>query len=141
MPPAFVPHEGGIYLNTSLLRDPAVAADDWYLRLFDNAFTPNKNSVFADFHESVFAGYSAQILSPTGWLAPVLNGDFVLSYYGPVPRLFNISAGTATIQGWYITAEASKVLWCQLLDTPFTISTVLPYAIMPIWAGESFYNP
>lgn len=138
---AFVPKEGELYLNRSLLRDPAVLADDWYLRLWSNNYIPGMDSTRVNFTESVWSGYSPHILSPTGWLPPALFNASAISYYTNVPQLFPITSGSATLYGWMITAENATVLWCQRLASPFTVTPTVPFAILPVWAALSFYQP
>jgi len=85
------------------------------LRLFQNDFVPNKDSVLADFTEATFDGYAAPTLT------------FANAYIGPdntvkltAPSELFVPTGSTTpniIYGWYIVANGTDVFSSNRFDT------------------------
>ena len=91
------------------------------LRLFKNNFTPTPGSLYTDFVESTFGGYST--LSFTGSFAtPVLiiPGEYQSS--GPTWSFSWASGPDEVCYGWWITKGTTWKL-AQVLPSPFTFTS------------------
>lgn len=85
-------------------------SNDVFIRLWDNNFVPEHDSVFADFTEAGFPGYAP--IAPT--FAPAfLNPDMKAEIDSNVLTwVYTGGVGTATVYGWYMSygPSGSEVL-------------------------------
>jgi len=97
------------------------------LRLFQNAITPTPATPLSSFTECTFTGYaSISLASAFGTPTQVTSGQWQTQ---AAPFTFSCTGGSAqTIYGWYVD-DGTNMVMCQLLDSPFTISSGLQFVL------------
>lgn len=115
---ALIPDEGmKLYLD----KMNSVGALSFQLKLFQNNFTPSKSSVFANFTEATFSGYTAQTVTFSG---STVTANVASIAAAAITFTRSIGATSNTIYGWYLTDSiSSKVFACNLLATPKAMTT------------------
>jgi len=99
-----------------------IKLDDYYLKLFTNAYVPVRGMAPANFTEAAGGGYahvvvdsSADFTEEYGNAPPdIILPEQSIAFSGPL-------TGDAEVKGWYlIKQDLSKVRAAKLLDTPYT---------------------
>ena len=105
----------------AIYKNFAAATD---VRLFNNNFVPGRGSVFGDFVEPSFTGYTPFVV--TSWASgidPVSDESYV--YPGLAPVSFTITSLPGdTIYGVFGTDGSSHLLFFERFDTPVILSAV-----------------
>lgn len=128
-----IPHEGARYLLKLLLKDSVSSGLVFKQRLFQNSFTPTRDSVLGDFVEATFASYAPVDLARANWTDPVDQGVGALSVYGTSVLTWTATSGTQTVYGSYVTDDAGTVaLWCELFPQPIITGASVPVAVLPL---------
>lgn len=114
------------------------------IRLFQNDFTPDDASVFADFDEADFSGYDGahdcDTWSAGGitWIAPRMTMP------GPIITWTSSSGGVAnTIYGYYVTDSSDNLIWAERRAAgPLTIggSAGQTYTVQMQYTTRSEFN-
>jgi len=98
------------------------------LRLFKNDFTPTAASVYADFTECTFSGYSRVNLTPSLWTSAIIASDQAITAF--TPQYFTHSGGATNnvAYGYYVTTDPSlgddRVIFCDRFDSPTTFNGI-----------------
>lgn len=102
-----------------------IAASSLRVRLFQNNFVPDADTVLVDFTEANFAGYAAGVPS-NPFNAVTLTGAGYSQIESPDVLTFTASSGATpnTIYGYYVVNIASnRVRWCEKFDAPMAMTT------------------
>jgi hypothetical protein len=107
-----IPKEGKLAALGRLVED-----QNYSLRLFKNNFTPDVNSVLADFTIANFSGYASLA---AGWGARSLDGGGLAQCFSVIADFLHDGGATANdVYGWYIQDDtAAKVLAANRLAAP-----------------------
>src|SRR5262245_57908875 len=97
-----------------------LAIQGWHtlaLRLFKNSPTLGDATVFADFTEANFSGYSA---SATSWGSQTIDGSGnAVNSATAITFSHNGGPTSNTVQGWYlIDGSSSKIIAAEYLASP-----------------------
>lgn len=100
--------------------------NDVVIKLFQNDFTPNVNTVLADFTEADFSGY-ASVNQVATWLTPFVDAN-------GIPRMMNAQmqfdhdggvTANAIFGYWVEKAITGELLWAErFVDGPFNLALI-----------------
>jgi hypothetical protein len=81
----------------------------FFIRLYKNDFSPNQNTVLADFVEASFPGYAAKMIG-ADWPFPVTdaNGNAASTAKEYIWTPFN-QEDNQEVHGWYMTFQSTLV--------------------------------
>ena len=103
-----------------VLIPPYLVANDIKVKLFCNNHTPVRGDSVASFTEAAGGGYAAKTLGANTHTVDSGSTPHDISWS---PQTFTFTGPlttNTTIYGYFVTNSAgTKVLWAQLLDTPF----------------------
>jgi len=94
-----------------------------FLKLFQNDFTPNFDSVIGDFTEADFVGYAAieAAGNPTIGVDPV-TGDLLVVWADGSNFLAGAITGPQTLYGWFVTNSAENASYMAgRFETPIVV--------------------
>jgi hypothetical protein len=94
------------------------------MRLYKNNIVAGPGSVFADFTEADFTGYTADTI--VAWLAPSIDpisGRFEIMTPGFSQFLQSGTTIINTVYGWYLEDGSSHLLAAGTFDTPIQMDT------------------
>jgi hypothetical protein len=99
------------------------AAATTKIRLFKNDIVPGPGSLFADFTEADFTGYSA--ITVASWTSIAIDGVSGRFYVGSGLQTFSQSGVliTNTVYGMYVEDGAGGLLLASRFDTPVSMDT------------------
>ncbi len=91
---------------------------DINLKLFQNDFQPDRDTVQADLTEADFDGYAGKSFSGA-WFQPQVRDDGQVVMLGPSHQ-FNHNGGATqnTIYGYWVEKSDGTVLWTERFDNP-----------------------
>lgn len=111
-----VPNEGKVALLDKLNAGGGLGAA--VLSLYKNSVALSASTVFADFDEADFSGYSSA--TPSFGSAAISGGKAVIT--DASPRAFtHDSGGTDNDIYGYFVHESGVCLWAEALSSPFTM--------------------
>jgi hypothetical protein len=93
--------------------------EDFHIRLYQNNYTPDNNSLLANFTQSTFTGYAAVAALRSDFDFPVVVANIAYGVLSFVPT-YNCTGGAPeTAYGWYLEGDSSlTVLAAQRFDNP-----------------------
>lgn len=126
--------EGGVFLLEYAVNFSS--PQNLVLRLFTNDFTPDRDSVAADFTEASGSGYSAKTLTGGSWT--VTAGQPCNATYAV--QTFTFSGALGDVYGYYMTrASGGEVVFARRFGVaPVTIASgaddisIAPVITLPI---------
>lgn len=77
------------------------------IHLYVNNVTPTTSSTLASFTEATFTGYAALALATIGASGVTAHVASAIV----ASKTFTITAGTATVYGWYVTNAADSIMY------------------------------
>ena len=108
-----VPDEGEIPLLRWLVSTGTSPAEDLWLRLFSNDYTPARNSTLADYVTASFGGYvDKPIARASGWDAPTVVGH-VGQMRRTNPETWVVSAPTHELFGAILFGGVTGLIYYQ----------------------------
>lgn len=132
MPDLVVSDEGERYLLDRAIRTPWPDDEVWVLHLFDNDYTPCKDTLEDDLTEASYPGYGTIDLVRADWTDPVTVMGIATSWNGTTPKEFHAASGVTTIYGYYITVPDLDVfLLSQRFDSPPLLTAAAPLLLIP----------
>lgn len=133
-----VPDAGLPLLLDWMLRTDTGAAEDLAMRLFRNDITPDRGSVFGDFVEADFAGYSQRLLARADYSPAAVMGH--------VARLVRTAGGLEWIPtapgevlfGVYVVGLVSFTVYAaRRFASPRVAATGVPLVAIPVFTLQA----
>ena len=137
-----VPAVGELALLNKLLSNLLSSNEDYILKLYRTADTPDANSVQASFTECNFTNYLARTLSRAGWTAAVVSSTKGESSYAGV-QSWTCGTDGNTVYGYWVignTKNVNIVLWAELFSTARVIASGDILNITPKFTLMSEYS-
>ena len=127
-----IPDEGKLlWLYWALCTDGS-DLEDFTLRLYKNNFTPDDNTVLADFTEATFGGYGAVGIARASMGTPTIVSHVAESTRSSAPVFTCTSGSSQTVYGWYLESNTTnKCVATQAFDTPRVMSPGATESIDP----------
>lgn len=124
-----VPNEGQLVLLSKMLKDALAVDEDYLLKLFSNAVTPDVNTTISTFTEANFPGYAPLTLTRAGWSTDsIAFGKAQITY--PIQSFFCTGGTVQLIYGhFFLSSTSQKVLWAESYTVPVAM---VPNAILNI---------
>ena len=117
--PLVVPQEGELQLLQKMLSLALSTNENYILKLYKTAVTPNSVTAKTSFTEANFTNYAARTLTRSSWSAGIINGSGAgEASYGTTPQSWTCGATGNTVYGYWVEgATSAKVLWAELFGT------------------------
>ncbi len=115
------------------------------IKLYQNDVTPSRSSVFSDFTEASFTGYTAGVMDEGGWtLAAMVSGTPQVTYDNSPGFTFTCSSGSGQLQyGYFVVADGGEfdgaLLFAERFDTPRLIAPGVPLVLLSNFTLKSQY--
>lgn len=114
----WTPNLGQLQLLDKMLKKALSTDEGYYLKLYQNNYTPDATSVPASFTEATFTNYAVMTLTRALWNASVIVSGAAQTSYGSAPLSWTCGASGNTIYGYYVVGATSNVvLWAELFAT------------------------
>jgi hypothetical protein len=81
-----------------------------FFGLFQNAWTPTRNSVIGDVVPCDFSGYSG-LINVTGWGAPIAVGEAEVCSFPPIFWTRGVGTKSNWVVGYYVVDGPGNLLW------------------------------
>lgn len=112
------PNLGELQLLDKMLKKALSTDENYFLKLYQNNYTPDANSVPGSFTEATFTNYAVMTLTRALWNSAVTVGGVAQTSYGSAPLSWTCGASGNTIYGYYVVGATSNiVLWAELFAT------------------------
>jgi len=133
-----VPDTGLAPLLEWMLRADTGGAESIALRLFRNDFTPNRGSVFGDFLEADFAGYSQKVLARADWDPAAVTNHVARLERAAGPLEWIPTASGQVIYGAFIVGLVSFTVYAaRRFRTPRTAAAGVPIVGIPVFTLQA----
>lgn len=128
-----IPDVGKTALLAWLLKEDDLSIHNLYLRLFQNDYLIDAETVEGDFTEATFTGYTEKMLTRTNWTAPAIVDGKAVTTYTSTSQTWTVGAGTPnTIYGYYVVDDDSgEVVWGENFPAPLAMVEGASLAILP----------
>lgn len=114
----WTPNLGQLQLLDKMLKKALSTDEGYYLKLYQNNYTPDANSAPGSFTEATFTNYAVMTLARATWNASVIVSGAAQTSYGSSPLSWTCGASGNTIYGYYVVgATSGVVLWAELFAT------------------------
>lgn len=125
------PNEGKTYLLDWMIRTNG-SAPNLSIQLFTNDFTPDNDSVLADFDLATFTGADPLTLTRSAWDAPFVASDVAYIEYPTPPTWVCSGGGPQTCYGWVAWEQAgSHVVFAQRFDASRVMDAGATESLVP----------
>ena len=123
-----VPTEGELIALKLILG--AEVAEDLYLKLFVNNYTPEKGASAANFTEPVGFGYSPfTLIKGTEWAFTAGDPSKAETAF----MTFTFTGALGIVYGYWIQGSVSSIVyWCERFTNPVSVSTDGDKVIIPV---------
>jgi hypothetical protein len=112
------PNLGELQLLDKMLKKALSTDENYFLKLYQNNYTPDATSAPGSFTEATFTNYAVMTLTRANWNAAVSVGGVAQTSYGSAPLSWTCGASGNTIYGYYVVGASSNVvLWAELFAT------------------------
>lgn len=141
--PLVVPHEGLLLLLNGLLKNRDASFWELRLALYQNDYTPDRDTTFSDFTEADFDGYARIDLDNETWLSAVTVSDKAKTFYGSAAQEFEVTGATGnTIYGYFVIDNLTDTIaWAQRFATPRGLQEFDKLNVYPEFTLDSEYDP
>jgi len=116
------PDAGELELLDKMIKDALSVDEDYTLKLFKNDYTPSQSTVFGDFTEADFTGYSAATLTRANFGAASTVNNKAESTYS-AQQSWTCGTTGNTVYGYYVLgATSGTCLWAERFATSRTLA-------------------
>ena len=119
----YTPTLGELQLLDKMLKKALSTDENYYLKLYQNNYTPDGTTVYQSLTEATFTSYVPVTLTRALWNASVIVGGVAQTSYGSAPISWTCGSAGNTIYGYYVVgATSGVVLWAELFATARQLS-------------------